>query len=148
MTMSRKMWRRYMRASEGGGGDCGPISSSSLQSTSKKSRRQKRAAKKAEEEHLYMASLSSPFSLPSPPPSSSFHPPSSSFPLPHTAQTERALLDDSRAPETAEDYERLLLSHPNSSAVWVQYMAFLLHTAEVDKARSVGERALQAISFR
>lgn len=91
---------------------------------------------------------SSPFSLPSPPPSSSFHPPSSSLPLPHTAQTERALLDDSRAPETAEDYERLLLSHPNSSAVWVQYMAFLLHTAEVDKARSVGERALQAISFR
>lgn len=58
------------------------------------------------------------------------------------------MLESSHAPENVDDYERLLLSHPNSSAVWVQYMAFLLQTAEVDKARAVGERALQAISFR
>ena len=63
-------------------------------------------------------------------------------------QTERALLEPSRAPENEEDFERLLVSHPNSSALWVQYMAFLLQTAEVDRARAAGERALAAISFR
>ena len=61
---------------------------------------------------------------------------------------EQTLLDTNRAPETPDDFDRLLVSRPNSSAVWVQYMAFYLHTAEVDKARGVAERALRTISFR
>ena len=35
-----------------------------------------------------------------------------------------------------------------SSSLWLQYMAFYLHTAEVDKARSVARKALTTISFR
>lgn len=47
-----------------------------------------------------------------------------------------------------EDFDRLVIAHPNSSALWVQYMAFFLHTAEVEKARAVAKRALATISFR
>ena len=65
----------------------------------------------------------------------------------HT-QTEKVLLDTGRGPESAEDFDRLLLAHPNNSALWVQYMAFYLHTAEADRARGVAERALKTISFR
>eukprot|EP00794_Sanderia_malayensis_P005757 gene5757-6460_t len=63
-------------------------------------------------------------------------------------QTELALLDKNRGPENAEDFDRLTRSQPNSSVVWIQYMAFYLHSAEVDKARSIAERALKTISFR
>ena len=63
-------------------------------------------------------------------------------------QKERSLLEVGRDPETAEDFDRLLLATPNQSSLWVQYMAFYLHTAEVDKARGVAQRALRTISFR
>ena len=63
-------------------------------------------------------------------------------------QRERLLLDTNRAPETAEDFDRLVLQSPNSSIVWMRYMAFFLETAEVEKAKAVAERALRTISFR
>lgn len=63
-------------------------------------------------------------------------------------QTEQALLEADRAPANADDFDRLLISSPNNSALWTQYMAFFLHTAEVDKARSIAQRALKTISYR
>ena len=63
-------------------------------------------------------------------------------------QTEQALLEADRAPENADDFDRLLISSPNNSALWTQYMAFFLHTAEVDKARNIAQRALKTISYR
>ena len=63
-------------------------------------------------------------------------------------QTEQALLETDRAPENADDFDRLLISSPNNSALWTQYMAFFLHTAEVDKARNIAQRALKTISYR
>lgn len=53
-----------------------------------------------------------------------------------------------QAPQVAADYERLLLGSPNSSYLWINYMAFQLQLSEVDKAREIGERALTKISFR
>lgn len=41
-----------------------------------------------------------------------------------------------------------VLAQPNSSLVWIQYMAYQLSLTEVDAARSVAERALKAVSFR
>ncbi|KAJ1654320.1 rRNA biogenesis protein rrp5, partial [Dispira simplex] len=55
---------------------------------------------------------------------------------------------DSALPALAEDYERLLLSSPNSSYLWINYMAFQLKLAEVFKAREIAERALKTINFR
>ncbi|EDL42026.1 programmed cell death protein 11 [Mus musculus] len=51
-------------------------------------------------------------------------------------------------PESADDFDRLVLSSPNSSILWLQYMAFHLQATEIEKARAVAERALKTISFR
>ena len=57
-------------------------------------------------------------------------------------------LEGDRQPETADDFDRLVLQSPDSSLVWLRYMAFHLETSEIDRARSVAERALKTISFR
>ncbi|KAJ3136886.1 rRNA biogenesis protein rrp5 [Geranomyces variabilis] len=64
------------------------------------------------------------------------------------AQKEISLLNGDAPPEVAEDFERLLLGSPNSSYLWVKFMAFQLQMAEVEKARLVAERALKSIGFR
>lgn len=46
------------------------------------------------------------------------------------------------------DFERLVVSSPGSSVVWIQYMAYQLSLTEVEGARAVAERALKAVSYR
>ncbi|KAG7450112.1 nucleic acid-binding protein [Guyanagaster necrorhizus] len=53
-----------------------------------------------------------------------------------------------KAPESTADFERLLLGSPNSSYLWVQYMAFFMQLSEIDKARETARRALSTINFR
>lgn len=53
-----------------------------------------------------------------------------------------------RTPESSADFERLLLSSPNSSFLWVQFMSFQLLLSEIEKARETGRRALQTINLR
>lgn len=53
-----------------------------------------------------------------------------------------------KTPESVADYERHLLGTPNSSFLWIQYMAFQLQLAEIDKAREIGKRALKMINIR
>ncbi len=65
-----------------------------------------------------------------------------------TYKTEHELLDANRQPQTATDFDRLVLQSPDSSLVWLRYMAYHLETTEIDKARAVAERALNTISFR
>ncbi|XP_060624305.2 protein RRP5 homolog isoform X1 [Anolis sagrei] len=64
------------------------------------------------------------------------------------AKLEAALMDPNRQPQTADDFDRLVLSNPDSSILWLQYMAFHLQATEIEKARAVAERALKTISFR
>jgi len=63
-------------------------------------------------------------------------------------EIEKSLMDSERQPETVDDFDRLILSSPNSSIIWLNYMTFHLQSADVDKARAVAERALKTISFR
>jgi rRNA biogenesis protein RRP5 len=63
-------------------------------------------------------------------------------------QKEEQLLDPSRAPESAEDFKRLLASSPDSSYLWIKLMAFHVGITELDKARAVAEQALKTINFR
>jgi rRNA biogenesis protein RRP5 len=56
-----------------------------------------------------------------------------------SALEERALQGD--IPRTPDDFEKLVRSSPNSSFVWIKYMACLLDLADVDKARAVAERS-------
>ncbi|KAL0277492.1 UNVERIFIED_CONTAM: hypothetical protein PYX00_004749 [Menopon gallinae] len=62
-------------------------------------------------------------------------------------QIEDRLMRADVEPETADDFDRALLAKPNSSALWVKYMAFHLQATEIEKARAVARRALKTISF-
>lgn len=55
--------------------------------------------------------------------------------------------DDSR-PSSIPEFDRALLSSPNSSFLWIQYMSFHLQLHEVEKARQIGRRALEKINYR
>ncbi|KAG9456393.1 hypothetical protein H6P81_000901 [Aristolochia fimbriata] len=61
---------------------------------------------------------------------------------------EERLKEKNNKPETADEYEMLVRSSPNNSFVWIQYMDFMLSLADVEKARSIAERALRTINFR
>ncbi|CAB9506358.1 Protein RRP5 [Seminavis robusta] len=50
-------------------------------------------------------------------------------------------------PETAADFERLLSGSPNSSEIWIRYMAFHLALVDIPAARAVAERAFARIEF-
>ncbi|KAL8684458.1 MAG: hypothetical protein Q9218_008284 [Villophora microphyllina] len=55
---------------------------------------------------------------------------------------------DAHGPQSVADYERLLLGQPNSSVLWLGYMAFQLQLNEVEQAKEIGERALRTIHIR
>lgn len=61
---------------------------------------------------------------------------------------ERRRLDESATPSSVTEYEQLVLASPNSSFVWIKYMAFLISLGELDNARKIAERAINAINFR
>ena len=48
-------------------------------------------------------------------------------------------------PETDEDFERLLMGAPNSSELWMRWMARRLAQGDPDGARALGTRALLRI---
>lgn len=60
--------------------------------------------------------------------------------------TAKASVDS--APTSVADFERLLLSSPNSSYLWIQYMSFYLSLSQTDTARSISDRALKSIHYR
>jgi rRNA biogenesis protein RRP5 len=66
----------------------------------------------------------------------------------HEIQHDLTVNIQQRAPQSSIDFERLLLSSPNSSYLWLQFMAFQLQLSEIEKAREIGRRALKAINFR
>ncbi|KAI1501313.1 hypothetical protein F5X99DRAFT_209366 [Biscogniauxia marginata] len=53
---------------------------------------------------------------------------------------------DTFGPRTAVDYEQLLNRQPNSSELWIQYMALQMQVSELAKAREVAERAVTTIN--
>ncbi|KXJ74018.1 hypothetical protein RP20_CCG014524 [Aedes albopictus] len=63
-------------------------------------------------------------------------------------QIEDQLADVSADPHTPDQFDRQLLSQPNSSLLWIRYMVFHMESAEVEKARAVARRALKTINFR
>ena len=53
---------------------------------------------------------------------------------------------DANGPQSVTDYERLLMSQPNSSYLWLRYMAYYLESGDIGKAREIAERAIQTIN--
>lgn len=63
-------------------------------------------------------------------------------------QVDRTAELDARGPQTSSDYERLLLGQPDSSELWIAYMALQMQISELSKAREVAERAIKSINIR
>lgn len=63
-------------------------------------------------------------------------------------EIEERAFDPNRAPESIQDYERVLIASPNSSLLWIKYMAFHLQLGETEKARAVAQKALKTIEYR
>ncbi|KAG9236582.1 putative rRNA biogenesis protein rrp5 [Amylocarpus encephaloides] len=55
---------------------------------------------------------------------------------------------DANGPQSVGDFERLLLGQPDSSQLWIEYMAFQMQLSELGKARQVAERAIKTINIR
>lgn len=53
-----------------------------------------------------------------------------------------------KKPQSVEEFEKWVAREPNSSYVWIQFMAYMLATGEPEQARAVGRRALERINFR
>ncbi|KAK2709533.1 hypothetical protein QYM36_013261 [Artemia franciscana] len=64
------------------------------------------------------------------------------------SEIERTLMNPDRLPQSTDDFDRLLISSPNSSIIWIKYMAYHLEQTEIEKARAVARRALKVINFR
>ncbi|XP_015588888.1 protein RRP5 homolog [Cephus cinctus] len=62
-------------------------------------------------------------------------------------QREEALAS-SQTPNSVDQFDRLVLSSPDSSLIWLQYMAYHLQATEIEKARAVARRAIKTINFR
>uniref|UniRef100_A0A0K8VMJ0 Protein RRP5 n=1 Tax=Bactrocera latifrons TaxID=174628 RepID=A0A0K8VMJ0_BACLA len=63
-------------------------------------------------------------------------------------EIEAKYADPNHLPESVDQFDRLVLSEPNNSKHWINYMVYHLQSAEVDKSRAVARRAIKAISYR
>ncbi|ROT38446.1 rRNA biogenesis protein RRP5 [Sodiomyces alkalinus F11] len=63
-------------------------------------------------------------------------------------QIDRTAQLDVNGPQTASDFERLLLGQPDSSSLWIAYMALQMQVSELSKAREIAERAIRTINIR
>lgn len=52
---------------------------------------------------------------------------------------------DAAVADTPESFERIIMSDPNNSYTWIQYMAFKIKMVEIDAAREIARRALKKI---
>ena len=53
---------------------------------------------------------------------------------------------DSQSAQSVSSFERLLVSEPSSSFIWLNYISFHLRLGEVDKARDIAERAIGTLA--
>ena len=64
------------------------------------------------------------------------------------SRTKQQVLSTSNPHRTQEEYEELVKQAPNDSQLWIEYMQFYIDQAEIDRARSLAERALGSIYYR
>lgn len=63
-------------------------------------------------------------------------------------EIEQSLADDSVLPTSIDQFDRLVMTEPNSSRAWINYMVFHVQATEIDKARAIGQKALKTIDVR
>jgi len=60
---------------------------------------------------------------------------------------ETELADSSSLPQSADQFDRVLLGDPDNSEMWLRYIAFHAQATEFEKGRAVAKRALERISY-
>eukprot|EP00088_Acartia_fossae_P015650 TRINITY_DN1860_c0_g1_i2.p1 TRINITY_DN1860_c0_g1~~TRINITY_DN1860_c0_g1_i2.p1 ORF type:complete len:1447 (+),score=367.26 TRINITY_DN1860_c0_g1_i2:45-4343(+) len=63
-------------------------------------------------------------------------------------QEDKIIQGANAPPQTEQEFEKLVASSPNSSLVWIQFMAHYLQSCQYDQARAVAKRAVDRINFR
>lgn len=63
-------------------------------------------------------------------------------------EIEKSYADDSVQPTTVDQFDRLVMAEPNNSRAWINYMVFHVQATEIDRARSIAQKALKTIDFR
>ncbi|KAK4169438.1 rRNA biogenesis protein rrp5 [Cladorrhinum sp. PSN259] len=63
-------------------------------------------------------------------------------------QVDKTAQLDVNGPQTTDDYERLLMGQPNSSQLWIAYMAFKMQISDLSSAREVAKRAVKTINIK
>ncbi|CAG9825023.1 unnamed protein product [Phaedon cochleariae] len=63
------------------------------------------------------------------------------------SKIEKELADLNSTPQSADQFDRLLLANPNSSELWTKYIAFHTAATEFEKAKTVAKRALESIKL-
>ena len=61
---------------------------------------------------------------------------------------EDRLADDEAAPESVDDFERLVASDPGVALTWIRFMAWHVSMTDLAAARVVAERAVKTLQFR
>lgn len=61
---------------------------------------------------------------------------------------EESYASNNTEPTTVDQFERIVLSQPDDSRNWINYMVFHMQANETEKARVVARKALNKISFR
>lgn len=61
---------------------------------------------------------------------------------------EQKMIDGNAQPESRDDFEKLILKNPNSSYVWIQFIAWVIEKEGIVSAREITERALRVINFK
>jgi len=61
---------------------------------------------------------------------------------------EDRLADDGAAPESVDDFERLIASNPGAALTWIRFMAWHVSMTDLEAARVVAERAVKTLQFR
>lgn len=49
--------------------------------------------------------------------------------------------------ESEMDFDRLLSGNPNSTEAWIKYIAFFVAKNDYKKAKTIAERAINAVNF-
>lgn len=76
------------------------------------------------------------------------------LPAKKKSKKEKKSYDDSavdfagKQPESTSDFERLVLGEPDSSLIWMNYMAFHMQLSDFEAARAIADRALKSINYR
>jgi predicted Zn-dependent protease len=65
-----------------------------------------------------------------------------------SSTTKQQVLTTNNSHRTQEEFEELVKQAPNDSHLWIEYMQFYIDQAEIDRARSLAERALGSIYYR